>query len=100
MLLIEGLIRYHFEVTPLVADKYYASSRTGNQLTCILNSLCESLLNLNGVFRESAVLTCFEHLQYLESKFTIPLFQTMFGKISAVSTRPAKKLGENDNKHV
>ena len=86
MLLIEGLIKYHFEVTPL----------KGNQLSCLLNTLCESLLNLNGVFRESAVLTCFEHLQCLESKFTIPLFQTMFGKISEVSARPAKKLGENE----
>ena len=79
MLIIEYLIKFHFDVAPLKPA----------QFACLLNTLCENLLNLNSIFRENAVLTCFENLQYLESKFTIPLFKTMFEKISEVSSRPA-----------
>jgi len=88
-LTIECLIKYHFDVAPLKAA----------QFTCLLNTLCESLLNLNNTFREHAILTCFENLQYLEDKFTVPLFKTMFEKISQVSARPAAPLGEDDSVH-
>ena len=88
MLVIESLIKYHYEVEPLKPVHF----------TCLVNTLCESLLNLNGTFRETAVLTCFERLQHLESKFTIPLFQIMFEKISEVSSRPASKLAEDEHR--
>jgi hypothetical protein len=90
MLVLEGLTKYHYEVEPLKPVHF----------TCLLTTLCESLLNPNSTFRESAVLSCFEHLQYLESKFTIPLFKTMFEKISEVSARPAQKLGEDEYRRV
>lgn len=41
MLIIEYLIKYHFEVAPLKAG----------QFTCLLNTLCESLLNRESTFR-------------------------------------------------
>jgi len=83
------MLRYHFEVKALHQ----------NELTCLLNTLCECLLNLNSTFRESAVLTCFENLKQLSSQFTIPLFKAMFEKISEVSSRPPKKLGEQEFPH-
>lgn len=43
------------------------------------------------------MLSCFANLQHLESKFTIPLFKTMFEKISEVSSRPAPKVAEEDD---
>lgn len=89
MLIIECLIKFHFDVAPLTAPRF----------ACLLNTLCENLLNLNSIFREAAVLTCFENLQYLESKFTIPLFKIMFEKISEVSSRPAPQLAENEFRH-
>lgn len=83
------MLRYHFEVTALQQS----------QFTCLLNTLCEYLLNNNSTFRESAVLTCFDNLKHLSSEFTIPLYKTMFEKISEVSARPAKTLGDNEFKH-
>ena len=80
MLVIECMLQYHFEVAALKQS----------QLDCLLNTLCECLLNTNSIFRESAVLTCFQNLHHLSSKFTIPLYKTMFEKISEVSSRPAK----------
>ena len=90
LMIIEALIKYHHDVSPLKADQY----------KCLLNTLCELLLNLDSSFRENVVLTCFENLQYLESKFTIPLFKTMFEKISEVSARPAPKLAEDEYRHL
>jgi hypothetical protein len=55
---------------------------------------------MDSTFRENVVLSCFENLQYLESKFTIPLFKTMFEKISEVSARPAPKLLADENRHL
>ena len=52
LMIIETLIKYHHEVAPLKADHY----------TCLLNTLCEQLLNLDSTFRENVVLTCFENL--------------------------------------
>jgi hypothetical protein len=50
------LVRYHFEVKNLSAT----------QFSCLLDTLCESLLNTNSTFRESPVLTCFQDLQDLQ----------------------------------
>ena len=83
---IEALLRYHFTVAQLQPA----------QFSCLLNTLCELLLNLNCVFRESAVLTCFESLRDLGSQLTIPLFKAMFEKISEVSSRPAPRLAEGE----
>jgi len=83
------LIRYHFDVTNLSVP----------QFNCLLNTLCEALLNVNNTFRERAVLTCFQNLQYLEGKFTKQLFRAMFEKISEISFRPAKKIEEDGYKH-
>jgi hypothetical protein len=80
------LLRYHFAATPLQAS----------QFSCLLNTLCEILLNRNCVFRESAVLTCFRNLRDLGSQLTIPLFKSMFEKISEVSSRPAPRLAEDE----
>jgi hypothetical protein len=84
------MLKYHFEVKALQQG----------QLACLLNTLCECLLNLNSTFRESAVLTCFENLRDLSSQFTIPLYQAMFEKISEVSSRPPKQLGPSDFVHT
>jgi hypothetical protein len=90
MLIIGSLIKYHFEVAPLRAS----------QFSCLLDTLCETLLNLESKFREHSLLSCFEELQKFESKFTIPLFQTMFEKISEVSSRPARRLSEEEFTNV
>lgn len=83
---IEALLRYHF----------MSSQLQPSQFSCLLNTLCELLLNRNCVFRENAVLTCFERLQDLGSQFTVPLFKAMFEKISEVSSRPAPTLAEGE----
>jgi hypothetical protein len=83
---IEALLRYHFTVSPLQPA----------QFACLLNTLCELLLNRRCVFRERALLTCFERLRDLGSQLTIPLFKAMFEKISEVSSRPAPTLAEGE----
>jgi hypothetical protein len=83
---IEGLLRYHFTATPLKPA----------QLACLLDVLCENLLNLNCVFRHKATLGCFESLRELGSQLTVPLFKSMFEKISEVSQRPARRLADNE----
>jgi len=91
MVAIEALLKHHFDTSPLKAS----------QFNCLLNTLCESLLNLNNVFREAAVLSCFQHLQHFGSKFTTPLFKTMFEKVSQVSGREAPQMGDDgEPKHV
>jgi hypothetical protein len=83
---IESLLRYHFTVSELKPP----------QLNCLLDTLCEILLNVNCTFRESAVLGCFDSLRSLGSKFKVPLFTTMFEKLTQVSLRPSPKLAENE----
>lgn len=90
MITIEALIKHHFDVGPLKTP----------QFSCLLNTLCESLLNLGCVFRESAVLSCFQNLQHLGSKFTTPLFKTMFEKVTQVCSRPAPRIGTGDEERL
>lgn len=90
MITIEALIKHHFDVSPLKPP----------QFSCLLNTLCESLLSLGCVFREGAVLSCFQNLQHLGSKFTTPLFKTMFEKVTQVCSRPAPRVGEDERLHA
>jgi hypothetical protein len=83
---MEGLLRYHFVVSPLKPA----------QLNCLLDTLCEILLNVNCKFREGAILNCFSSLRALGSQFKVPLFKAMFEKISEVSQRPLPRLAENE----
>jgi hypothetical protein len=90
MITIETLIRHHYQTTPL-KPAYFS---------CLLGTLCESLLNHGTVFREGAVLSCFQNLQDLGSKFTTPLFTSMFEKVTQVSGRPDPRVGEEQRLHL
>lgn len=90
MITIETLIRHHYQVTPL-KPIYFG---------CLLGTLCESLLNRGTVFREGAVLSCFQNLQDLGSKFAIPLYKSMFEKVTQVSGRPDPRVGEEQRLHL
>lgn len=47
------------------------------------------------------MLSCFQNLQNLGSKFTTPLFKTMFEKVTQVSRRPLPRTGDEDERrHV